>query len=148
MLDTYVRNNWTQAQGDAVATLVFHSGAAALMNYKSDESGAWGSDAVEAFINNFGYDKGTYLVCRDFYTTEEWDALLQNELKANRPLLYGGATKDVEGEDRAGHQFIIDGYAPGENTACYYHVNWGWNGAINGYFLLDALDPQGGGKPG
>ncbi|GHT43280.1 hypothetical protein FACS189438_0130 [Bacteroidia bacterium] len=145
LLDTYARNNWSQAQGNAVATLLYHCGAAARMDYASDASGTTEFDAVDAFINNFGYDKGMYLAYRELYAAEEWDALLQSELKAKRPLLYGGITKEVEGEDQEGHQFIIDGYAPNGYAAnWYYHVNWGWNGVANGYFLLNALDPQGG----
>ena len=33
--------------------------------------------------------------------------------------------------------FVLDGYT----TKDYYHVNWGWGGLANGYYLLTALNP-------
>ncbi|MDH6356850.1 thiol protease/hemagglutinin PrtT [Parabacteroides sp. PF5-9] len=145
MLDTYDEGNrsWTKAQGDAVATLVYHSGAAVHMDYTNEESGAYTHEALNAFIQNFGYDKGAYLTTKDIYSDGQWHYLLQKELDEKRPILYGGLTaKD------AGHQFVLDGY----NQSFYYHVNWGWSGYSNGYYLLSSLEPNwqgiGGNKEG
>lgn len=40
-----------------------------------------------------------------------------------------------------GHAFVIDGYKYVDNLP-YYHVNWGWNGSQNGYYLLSRLIPD------
>ncbi len=137
MLDNYQTdyNNkplWNTTQEKAVSTLVYHAGAAAYTDFGTKSSGAYTPDAIQALINNFGYDKGMYLAYRNLYSNEEWNNLLQKELNENRPLLYGGITGQGEG-----HQFIIDGY----DQDNYYHVNWGWSGYSNGYYLLSALDP-------
>ena len=57
----------------------------------------------------------------------EWHQMLRKELDAKRPILYTASTKSG-----GGHMFVIDGYTQ-EN---YYHVNWGWSGSSNGYYLL------------
>ncbi len=147
MLNTYQKTNdypqWNTIQGKAVATLIYHAGVATYMDYGVESSGAYERDAINAFINNFSYDKGMYLAYRNLYTLNEWHALLQSELDEKRPLFYGGITSENEG-----HQFIIDGY----NSSNYYHLNWGWSGYANGYYLITSLEPTwqgtGGSKEG
>lgn len=148
MLHAYTRNSsgfpqWNKQQGEAVATLIYHAGAASKMDYGTESSGAYEWDAFDALITNFDYDKSMYMACRDLYTDNEWNTLLKSEIDAGRPLLYGGVTKD-----REGHEFIVDGY----NATNYYHVNWGWSGYANGYYLLSSLKPTvqgtGGSKEG
>ena len=39
--------------------------------------------------------------------------------------------------NQGGHAFVVDGC----NSNGYYHVNWGWNGMSNGYFVLTDLTP-------
>ena len=133
MLNTYTLGNYTMAQGTVVATLIYHAAVAVNMDFTATSSGAYTYDAVSAFVNNFGYDNSIYLTAPDLYTSDEWHALLQNELNNNRLIMYGGAT--AEGE---GHQFVFDGY----NDQNYYHINWGWSGIGNGYYLLSSLEPN------
>ncbi len=38
----------------------------------------------------------------------------------------------------SGHGFVVDGY-----QGDYFHMNWGWSGYLDGYFLLDNLTPGG-----
>lgn len=116
---------------DAVSTLLFHAGAAFHSVY-GYASGAYDIDIPAAMINHFDYDKGINYVRRDFYSTAEWFDMLTGELAASRPVGYGA----VNGSG-GGHFFVIDGI----NTEGYVHVNWGWSGDNNGYFLLTLLDP-------
>lgn len=60
------------------------------------------------------------------------------ELDGGNPVFYGGSS------DSGGHAFVLDGYT--DNG--YFHVNWGWIGYCNGYFLLSALNPDGQGAGG
>lgn len=134
MLDFYENDAYTDAQKDAVSTLIFHCGAAVSMNYFSDDDGASGarfSDLPNALLNNFGYDKNLYLTSRDLFTLEEWTEMLREEIDNGRPVAYSGSNvKD------GGHAFIIDGYAPDN----FFHVNWGWSGTYNGFYSIDLLD--------
>ncbi|MDR0538352.1 MAG: thiol protease/hemagglutinin PrtT [Tannerellaceae bacterium] len=142
MLDAYTRSNnvnlYTSAQATAVSTLLFHCGAMVRMDYSAEASGATEWDAVNALVNTFGYDKSLHLAWRELYNFDEWDNALQAELTAGRLVLYGGLTED----GTEGHQFLLDGFARNRSTGkSYYHVNWGWSGTANGFYILDALNP-------
>ena len=39
--------------------------------------------------------------------------------------------------DDGGHAFILDGF----NADGYFHVNWGWGGSFDGYFVVSLLSP-------
>lgn len=130
MLPTYTQGKYNTTQANAVAKLMFHCGAAVQMDY-GDSSGAW--VLPEDMSTYFGYDADLLQeVYRSFYTLAEWKEILDRELEAKRPILYGGAASD-----ESGHQFVCDG-SDGEGL---YHINWGWSGYSDGYFDITLLDP-------
>lgn len=120
----------------AVAQLMLLAGCSVEMNYRSTSSGAATAEAPQALYNYFGYDAGMRNVSRISYTESAWDELLYNELRNHRPVIYSGRRCKNGNDD--GHAFLIDGYA----TTGYFHVNWGWGGSHNGYFLLSVLAPD------
>ena len=130
ILDIYDESA-TEAQRQAIAQLMMLCGYAAEMDYTFEGSGAYTSDAALALYTIFGYDKNISVERRAYYRAAEWDELIYNELQERRPVQYSGVTA-IEG-----HAFIVDGY-DGDGL---YHVNWGWGGDCNGYFLLSVLDP-------
>ena len=139
----------TTAQKAAVATLMYHCGVAVDMQY--DRFSAGGSSAqtgksATALVNNFGYDRGIAVQLRDYMTTDDWEAIIYDELKALRPIIYAGQST-VEGA-KGGHAFVMDGYKQSDNT---YHINWGWGGYCDGYFTITgtgALRPGASGAGG
>lgn len=132
MLPSYSAG-YTTEQGDAVGRLLEACGNAAMMNYGESASGAFPYNAIYGMINYMKYDKSAQVVLRDYYPSVIWDAMIYNELAEGRPVIYGGYTADY----KSGHSFVVDGYSKDG----YYHLNWGWSGMSNGYFLLTALDP-------
>lgn len=129
---------YTNAQGDAVAELMLACGASVKMNYNTDGSGANSEKVAPALRDYFGYDSQIAYAQPDpsqetQYTI--WTTRLRREFDANRPVYYSGGTQTD------GHAFVIDGYKE-ENGVTYFHVNWGWSGAYNGYFLLTGLRPK------
>ena len=120
----------TGESADAVAELMRYCGQAVEMDYTAGESGAnvWASH----MINYFGYSKTALDVNRSDYTTKDWEEMMYQELKEKRPILYVG----YSGE--GGHEFIIDGY----DDKGLFHVNWGWYGSCDGYFVLSVLNPD------
>lgn len=129
ILAKYSSNGYSQEQADAVAKLVYHCGAAVQMGY-GKVSGAYASPVPLA--NYFGYDADLMQkVFRNSFTLFEWTDILDNELAAKRPVLYSG-TSSIEG----GHEFVCDG----KDDNGLYHINWGWNGRMNGYFDLAILN--------
>lgn len=130
MADTYTGNE-TEAQKNAVATLMYHCGVASYMEYSSSASGAGTTDAMMALINNFGYDKSIHYYFRDNYHIGDWENMIYENLANVGPVYYDGEN------DEGGHAFVCDGYKDG-----YFHINWGWSGVSNGYFRLSALNPN------
>lgn len=116
---------------DAVSTLLFHVGASFESIYGAS-TGATDLSVAPALLKYFDYDKGINYLKRDFFTNSEWDEILQGELRAGRPVAYGGVTRRKEG-----HFFVLDGVNPDG----YYHVNWGWSGMEDGYYMLSLLEP-------
>lgn len=132
MLPSYSAQ-YSAAQGAAVAILLEACGNAALMSYGASASGAYPYDAIYGMVKFLKYDKSALLLERDYYTSELWNDLVYSELAAGRPVIYGG----YDSKYQNGHTFVVDGY----NEDGFFHLNWGWGGMSNGYFLLTALDP-------
>lgn len=125
---------------NAVAKLMADCGAAVFMDYGSSASSAAETYACEALRNDFGYAETTDYVQREAYTAKSWDALIYKELTAKRPVLYSG-TSVSSGKGMSGHAFVIDGYEAKDGLG-YYHVNWGWSGKSDSYFLISVLNPS------
>lgn len=133
MLPDYSQSDYTSAQDDAVAKLMYHCGAAVKMDY-GPSSGANVTPAILATY--FGYDADLMQdLTRTCFSLQQWMTLIDNELKAKRPILYSGQSSD------GGHEFVCDG-SDGKGL---YHINWGWGGYQDGYFDLTILQPQKGG---
>ena len=131
MLPTYTEEEYNTTQANAVAKLMFHCGAAVQMDY-GDSSGAL--LRPEDMSTYFGYDADLLQeVYRSVYTLAEWKKILDRELEAKRPIIYGGVASNEDG-----HQFVCDG-SDGEGL---YHINWGWSGDSDGYFDITLLDPD------
>lgn len=134
MLPKYNKEaNATQQQKDAVAKLMYHCGAAVQMTYGPESAAAVSATKLAKY---FGYDADLMMgLSRSSFTLDKWMQIIDTELAAGRPVLYGGQASD------GGHQFICDG-KDGEGL---YHINWGWSGSQNGYFDLSLLNPEKGG---
>lgn len=115
----------------AVARLLYDVGVAVRMSYGKNESSAYSAYAATALIENFNYSPSLRAMNRMYHTSAEWEATIQEELQAKRPVYYGG------GSPEGGHAFVCDGY----DGKSLYHINWGWNGLSNGYFALTELLP-------
>lgn len=140
MLDVY-RGNYNDTQAMAVAQLMRYLGQSERMDYTPGGSGT-GSYNILQTVKRFGYDQDVQLVSKESwwggenYTDEQWGAIIQDELLNQRPILMCAYTPTW-----AGHAFDIDGYDAEDDT---YHINWGWSGAGNAFYALNAF--RGGGE--
>lgn len=129
-----IQDTYTDEQAQEVAKLSRYCGQAVDMQYSPDGSGAYTWDQLSA-MKNFGYSNSAQDVEKNgwwtgSYTTQEWEAMMREELAAGRPILYS-ANDPSEG----GHAFICDGY----NTDGYFHFNLGWYGTCDGWYLSTSL---------
>ena len=131
MLDDYSQG-YTPEQAQAVATLMHACGIASEMHYGPDGSGTMEYDAAHGLVELLRYDRSALLQYKDWYNADGWDRLIYNELALGRPVFYCG------GDENGGHAFVCDGYS----SKGFFHMNWGWNGTSDGYFVLSMLDPR------
>ena len=139
----HMLNNYTGAEPveytDAVANLMLYAGYSVKMQYGTSASGAYTDDIPAGFIK-FGYNANTIRIAyRNDYSQDEWNDLIYGELATGRPMIYNGTAGSG-----GGHSFICDGFESGD----YFHINWGWGGMSNGYFLLEILNPHASGIGG
>lgn len=134
MLPSYDNADATPAQKKAVATLAAQFGIAVEMTYEPSGSGTHTMLVPGALRQYFGYDAGTVIRIRDYYDSEEWLNVIKAELQAGRPVLYGASSDS----GNSGHAFVCDGY----DSEGFVHINWGWTGTSNGFFLINHLNPD------
>ena len=135
MLDNYVSGSYSDEEANAVATIMLHCGVSVEMNYTTSGSGAYSSEACNGLVKFFGYNANIGIVYRDYYSLEQWMAMVYAELNKQRPIYYAGSDNS-----RGGHAFVIDGY----DATGLVHVNWGWGAdGGNGYFDITLLNPTG-----
>ena len=130
------------AEIEAVATLLFHCGVACDMRYNSDCQGSSGTNAaysLNGFQRYFHYNSESQAAMQSWYSNNAWINALKNDLSKAQPIFYTGQSYNdpSEGIIASGHAFVFDGY----DTNDFFHVNWGWQGACNGYFSISVLRP-------
>ncbi|MBQ9200997.1 MAG: C10 family peptidase [Bacteroidales bacterium] len=136
MLDDYASVKYTDAQAQAVSTLLLHCGVSVDMQYTASGSGASTEEAAYGLRTYFGYHGNIGCFYRDYYSLDDWMNMVYAELNKKRPILY--AASDYYGS--GGHAFVIDGY----DAQGRVHVNWGWGArGGNGYFDIGLLNPSG-----
>ena len=131
MQNTYQTTDTTSASAMAAATLSLYCAQAMEMDFKTSGSGATTARVPMRMAQYFDYKNG-HALGRTSYTSQEWADALYSELAAARPIIYSGH------KSTSGHAFICDGY----DGNGMFHINWGWNGQSNGYFLLNVLNPD------
>ena len=114
------------------ALLLYHCAVSVEMDFGPDGSSAQTARANTALRTYFSMSKESRYRSRSSFP-DEWISMIHENLLAGQPLIYKGDANDGE----AGHAFNIDGVINSD----YFHINWGWSGSNNGYFLLDDLTP-------
>ena len=125
----------SDAAKQAVAQLMRYCGQSALMGYGTSASNTDINSAL-AGMKKCGYcsemksiDSYDYSNNGQEFTYEILEELLYNEVKRKRPVLIGIFMKSLK------HVLVCDGYDAEDNS---FHLNWGWGGESDGYYVLDA----------
>ena len=124
------KGNETDESADAVAELFRYCGQAVEMDY--DLGGSSASVSPYHMAHYFGFGKNAKDVQRYNFSLTDWEHMIYEEVYNGRPVLYGGSS------NTGGHMFIVDGYD--ENGL--FHMNWGWGGMSDGYYVLSLANPD------
>ena len=139
-----VAYNWTlmkakttvsiyNAQCDQISTLMYHLGVSVDMKYGASSS-ANTTTSARSLVKYFGYDKGIQNIQCNVLPEDSVLRILYREISEGRPVMIAGTS-----EQNTRHAFLADGY----NSEGYFHINWGWGGNSDGYYLMSALSPSG-----
>lgn len=132
MLEVYEDGKYTAEQADAVAQMMYVTGAACKMQWSSyKSSGQWPLVALDKYFN---FKANFYL--REAISTDFWMQKIQENLTAGKPILYTGT--GVSNSAYSSHIFILDGI----DSDNYVHVNWGWDGNSDGYYDITFCHPD------
>lgn len=123
----------TADEKNAVATLMYHCGVACDMSYGAEESGAVATVMMQGLIQYFGYDIGIRKMLKNYMPESEFMDALAADLQEGHPVFFGGYAPSG-----GGHAFVCDGI----DEDGLLHINWGWGGICDGYFLLSVFNPD------
>ncbi|MFO7809853.1 MAG: C10 family peptidase, partial [Candidatus Delongbacteria bacterium] len=127
----------TQAERDELSKMAYHLGVSVNMDYNTDGSGAYMTDAETAYKNNWTADGATYVNTGTITDPASQYATIMSNIDNNRPIQWAGSSAES-----GGHSFVLDGYnIETENGIYLYHFNWGWSGSYDGWFYLNDLTP-------
>ena len=131
MLDEYTYNSgYTNEQINAVSNLMLYVGKAMSSIYTLDGTLTSTAKFHPALINYFGFDPSIAYIDREYYSVDDWENVIYNELTKQRPVVYNAFSFVT------GHTLLVDGY----DTSGLFHINWGWEGKCDGYFRLSILN--------
>lgn len=121
----------------ALPTFIKSIGCAVNMNYSKELSSTYVWVAPNAFRRFFRFSPDCQYIEKSHFNYADWLNKIHKQLDKHQPIIYSGFD-----EKKIGHAFVLDGYKDD-----LFHINWGWDGAMNGYFdiqnCLDFNDRQG-----
>ncbi len=112
------------ATEDDLAALIFACGVACQQVYHPEGSGTFGVHQAEQAYYRFGF--------ADIELVDDGDSDLYERVQENIKTALPCHLAIVNEQSTAGHNLVIDGY----NTDGYYHLNFGWGGSYDGWYLL------------
>jgi len=120
----------TAEQEAALAELCYEVGVSLDMEYSPCGSSA--SPDPEVLANYFVYDTSATTVYRMDHTRQSWFDLIRSEVDSGRVMWY------LIGVQNTSHLIVCDGYRE-NGDQLEYHVNYGWRGTGNSWFVVDNL---------
>ncbi len=109
--------------------IVWAAGIACRQVYSSAGSGTFNVGQANTAYTRFGFE-GFELI--DDSSPELYNRIAQNMIDA-KPVHLAVVTPSWD----AGHNVVVDGY----NTDNFFHLNFGWGGQYNGWYLLPSQIP-------
>ena len=129
-LQSHYENQIPPTNNDKAA-ITFACGVAATQVYTASVSGTFGVSQA--------YDAYQRFNCTTISLLDEDDPYLYQRLSNNMKDALPAHLAVVDPGWTMGHNLVVDGY----NTNNYYHLNFGWDGSYNGWYLIPDEIPYG-----
>ncbi len=117
----------------AVGLLLYHLGVGFEMDYGTEGSSAYASDATGVLPRYFRYSSGIKYLSRSSMTSQQWYRRMMWERDLRRPFEFTVCSEDVC------HAVVVDGYTKTEHEFLV-HINFGWSGYFDGYYSPDNIE--------
>ena len=128
---TKYANDWSEAQIEAVSVLMQELGVMVQAEYSPEGTSASTADVGPGLVKYMDYDKANIHESKALYPdVNDWVRRIKSNIDEVGPVLYRATSSE------GGHAFILDGYD--END--YLHINWGWSGSNNGYYVMPSFN--------
>ena len=124
--------SYTTDQANAVAQLMRYCGQSVEMDYGTSVSNASVPAIPFALNYYFGFSQTAMFIMNDSTNQADWEQMMYDDLASGLPIIYSG-----NDASHGSHAFVLDGYRDG-----MFHINWGWSGDQDTYWLLSALTPN------
>ena len=135
---------YSEEEASEVAELMAACGAAVEMDYRTEEASAYSQMVHVRALEHFKYDQDAYLADCDYINQKDMSAMIVEQLENGNPVFIGG----TDNSKKVGHAFVADGVRYNAYGSPLFHINWGWDGMSNGYFLITNFSPGSAGTGG
>ena len=125
------------AQAQAIGALIHDIALLAGMDFSPSGSGASPSTVVPNLLNSFHYSNAVDVYTSSSFDTNSIATIITPSLDAKSPVALG-----IQG-NVGGHEVVCDGYGY-YNGVLYHHLNFGWGGDNNVWYLLPAENTDSG----
>jgi hypothetical protein len=122
--DPYIYQNTTEN----LAEINSECGIAVNMDYGACASGAYFGPTIAAFVAYFRYANTINQRGRLSYSSQVWFEMVQEQINQDHPILYGISR----------HAIVCDGWRI-QSSLNQYHMNYGWGGSQNAWYVVDQL---------
>ncbi|NOY97481.1 MAG: T9SS type A sorting domain-containing protein [Chlorobi bacterium] len=123
-------DSWTNKQEFEVAKISYHLGIANEAAYNLDGTGS--NTLPQPLVTYFGFDESAEMVYRKYFPDTFWVEIIKKEVSQDRPVIISGGS-----DKNAGHAFVCDGF----DSNNLFHINWGWEGKSDGFYIISKLTP-------
>ena len=116
-----------------LSQFILEVGVSMETHYDNRSTGTYRSKIPDALVYNFGFDQNIR-----WYTgvdRQRHSETLRTEFDAGRVVVLAAKRLNDDGSIRSGHVWVSDGYGYSSDNVEYMHMNWGWGGNDNGWFL-------------
>jgi len=107
-------------------------------NYKPEDTHGCIVGDVEKCLRQFGFQNVKHDFAHfggDGHDIQHIDDNINYMIKCSRPVIMLGFSI----RDFSGHVYVLDGYKK-DSTGEYLHINWGWEGKMDGYYSKGCFD--------
>lgn len=121
-----------------MAKMLYELARSLFMVFTASSSGTYAYYTPDALVTNFSYDTSVDFMSRNFFTDSQWEELVYGQMAAGQSVPYDGITGKKNEAGAEGHSYVLDGY---DAASGFFHINWGWEGKSDGYYLLADMSP-------